>query len=74
MLRTASILEQVINPQVGNLTPDVAQYILSLDFPPAVHARYAELSEKAQEGTLSPTEKNELDDILVADAVVLTGG
>jgi hypothetical protein len=37
---------------------------LTLDFPQCDHDRYQELSEKAQEGTLSGEEKVELEEFL----------
>lgn len=48
----------------GDLLPDVARYILKLDFPPEDIARYRELGAKAREGTLTPQEQTDLDDHL----------
>ena len=42
----------------------MARHILDLDFPPADHKRYEELSAKAQQGTLTATEEAELDEYL----------
>jgi len=64
MATRANILERVIDPKRGNLSADLARYILSLGFPPADQARYAELAAKAQEGALSADEKAELDEFL----------
>jgi hypothetical protein len=48
----------------------VAEYLLQLDFPPEDHARYLELSAKAQAGTLAAEEAAELDDLLLANNVL----
>ena len=60
----ASILEHVINPRKGDLSADLARYILSLDFPETDQARFQSLSAKAQEGTLTDEERAELEDFL----------
>lgn len=64
MAARAALLDHLIDPRRGDLSGDLARYLLSLDFPASDHARYAELSAKAQEGTLSPDEQAELDDFL----------
>lgn len=46
------------------MRPDLARYVLDLDFPPADHERIAALSARAQEGALSPDEQEELDGYL----------
>jgi hypothetical protein len=68
MVRNAAILERVIEPARGSLTPDLARYILQLDFPPRDHERYISLSTKAQTGALTSAEEAELDDYLSIDA------
>jgi hypothetical protein len=64
MITQPAILERVIEPNRGDLSPDVARYFLRLDFAPEDIARYRELSGKAQEGTLTPEEQAGLDDYL----------
>jgi hypothetical protein len=64
MVARANILEQVINPQEGDMSPDLARYILTLDFPPKAHARYSLLATKAQEDMLSAVERAELEEFL----------
>lgn len=64
MDRQSGILERVIDPERGTLPPEFARYVLTLDFPPADQARYAELAERAQDGNLSTQEQAELDDYL----------
>ena len=68
MVQLGSLLEQVIDSQKGNLAPELARYILSLDFPPAARARYTELAYKVQEGALSPQEKSELESFIAVNA------
>ena len=68
MVTNVAILERVIEPGRGDLAPEVAQYILGLDFPPSDHRRYAALAEKAEEGQLSLDEQAELDDYLSVNA------
>lgn len=64
MVAKSAILEHVIEPDRGGLRPELAQYLLTLDFPPADHARYAELTEKAQGGLLTDEEKQLLEEFL----------
>jgi len=46
------------------MSPELARYVLTLDFPAKSHARYAQLAAKAQEGNLSRGEHAELEDFL----------
>ena len=64
MATRASILEHVIDPARGDLSAELARYILTLDFPAADQARYGELAQKAQDGSLSAEERAELEDFL----------
>jgi hypothetical protein len=64
MVTRSTILEKVIQPSRGNLSAELARYLLTLDFPEADHARYQQLAEKAQSGTLTEQEIAELDDFL----------
>lgn len=59
-----SILTRVIQPDEGDMAPELARYVLGLDFAAADHERTAELSARAQEGALSPEETAELDGYL----------
>ena len=64
MLATAAetaILKRVIRPDVGDIPHDAARALLAMGFAESDHARMAELSSKAQEGTLTPEEQDELD-------------
>jgi hypothetical protein len=64
MLRRLNLLEQVINSGTERMTPELARYFLTLDFPAESHARYAQLATKAQEGSLSKGEQAELEEFL----------
>ncbi len=60
----ADILEQVIDPANPGLPPESARVILSLRFnPPAVH-RMNELAEKNRQGTLTMSERGEMEKYL----------
>lgn len=57
----ASILARVLEAQARDLTPGAAEYLLSIRFPDADAARMNELSHRAQQGTLTADELQELD-------------
>jgi hypothetical protein len=57
----SAILTRVVLPDAATLTPGVAQSVLSMEFTAADRRRMNELSEKAQEGTLTNDEQTELD-------------
>lgn len=71
MLIESSALERLIQPASGTLPAALAEYLLSLDFPPEDHRRYEELSAKAQRGALTAEEKVQLDDLLLANDVLM---
>ena len=58
----SGILERIIDPDGATLSPDAARALLDLAFKPQDVRRLAELSEKAQLGTLAADEADELDD------------
>lgn len=62
------LLESIIRPDEGSLAPEHARYVLSLDFTPEQHRRYAELAGKAEAGNLTEEEAAEIDDYLAANA------
>lgn len=64
MLTDPAILERVLSPDRGDFPAELTRHILRLDFPEADHARYAALSAKAQEGTLTSDERAQLEDYL----------
>ncbi len=71
MLSHPAILERVIDPQHGNFPPELARQVLKFTFPPEDRARYVELSSKAQDGALTPTEREELEDYLNVDDLLI---
>ena len=71
MTRLLSLLERVIEPESGGLLPDHARYVLSLGFSSAERKRYLELSEKAQDGQLSPEDQAELDEFLTVNGLLM---
>jgi hypothetical protein len=70
MPASPSALERILQPTQGDLPADYAKRILALDFAEADHARYRDLSEKAQLGQLTEQERIELDDLLTANDVL----
>jgi hypothetical protein len=70
MTTGASILEQIIKPQIGGFSAEHARYVLSLDFSADQQARYADLASRVQEGTLSKEEEAELDEFVTANAIL----
>jgi hypothetical protein len=70
MVAHTAILDRIIEPQRGGFSPEHARYVLSLDFSPDEHARYAALCEMAQAGTLSDQERADLDDFLAVNALL----
>jgi len=69
---TTTMWEQVIDPKQGDLAPPVAEYFLSLGFPPSAHARYAELSTKANDGGLTYAEQLELQELVSINTFLTT--
>ena len=55
-----SIWAHIIEPAKGDLPPEVARYILKMDFRRDDHRRMARLSSKAGKGTLTDAEREEL--------------
>jgi len=60
----ANILARLIQLGQEELSPGAAEYLLSLQFSDRDVARMNELSELAQEGTLTSDEQSELDSYL----------
>jgi hypothetical protein len=67
---STSIFSRVIEPEVGSMPPELAKYVLALDFRGEDHARFEHLSAKAQEGALTPDEVSELDAYLHVDSLL----
>lgn len=60
----AAILARIIRGDDDPLTPDVARYLLSMRLPSSDEERVNELSVKAQAGSLTNAETQELDSYL----------
>jgi len=60
----ARIWARMIDPDRGDLAPAAARYMLNLDFRPSDRRRVTVLSSKANEGTLNPTERLELEEYI----------
>jgi hypothetical protein len=65
-----NIFRRVIDPDVGSLPAEFARFVNGLDFRPEDHARYEELSAKAQSGILTSQEEDELDGFLHVDSLL----
>jgi hypothetical protein len=71
MLTHPAILERVIDPQRGDFPPELARQVLKFGFPASDHARYEELSLRAQSGALSEQERAELEDYLSVNDLLI---
>jgi hypothetical protein len=58
------IWARLIESQSAAVTPDIARFLLSIQFGAADRKRISELAEKSNEGTLSTEESAELDSYL----------
>lgn len=57
----AELLQRVFDVTGQGLPRALAESLLSLDFPEADAARISELNEKANQGSLTDSERNELE-------------
>ena len=71
MIAEQRILERVLNPRSGGLSPELARFVLDLDFPATDRRRCMRLSRKAQQGRLSAKEEAELDSYLGVNAFLM---
>lgn len=58
----SEIIVRALNARSEELSPEVAQFFLSLQLAPNDVRRANELAEKARQGTLSPLEEHDLDE------------
>jgi hypothetical protein len=58
------ILRRTLDAQLSGMTPEVARFLLNMRLSPEDTARVEVLSAKAEEGTLTPAEEEELDHYL----------
>ncbi len=67
-----AILQQLADLEPRSIPPATARKLLELNFSRRQQKRASLLSEKAQEGTLTPSEEDELDEyIRVADLLAI---
>lgn len=66
----ADIMADVIGPERGDLSPAVAQSVLTWKFPQRSLARMKELAERNRCGSISPTERDELDKYLRVGSLI----
>jgi len=59
-----AVLEQLAELDVESISPATARKLLRFRFAASHHRRVHTLSAKAQEGTLSPAERDELDEYI----------
>lgn len=68
----ADLLSRIVQPDVGDWSPEAARSILAFDFSPQDHARMLVLSEKANQGGLTAVEQSEAECFLrVGDLLTL---
>jgi hypothetical protein len=65
-----AVLEQLAELDVESISPATARKLLEFRFAAAHHARVKALSRKAQLGTLSPAEHQELDEYIRVGALL----
>ena len=70
MVSFADIFERLVQPDSGDFSPELAQYVLSMKFAPDQVARYEDLAGRMQEDKLSPDERRELEAYVQANAVL----
>jgi hypothetical protein len=60
----AAILARILKADEQALTPDVARYLLSMKLPAADEQRVNELSARARAGSLTESERQDLENYL----------
>jgi hypothetical protein len=55
-----AVLSRVVLPEQEDFSPELARVILKLDFPEEDRQRMHKLAAKAREGTLTPSEKEDV--------------
>jgi hypothetical protein len=61
-----AILGQLADLDARSLTPEMARELLKMRFDASHQRRVRDLSDKAREGTLSPSEREDLDEAIRA--------
>ena len=66
------VLRGILKPGEGTLRPDLAEYLLTLQFDEASLARVKELAEKSDDGTLTSQEREEFESyVFLGDLLAL---
>jgi hypothetical protein len=66
------VLREILKPGEGTLPPELAEYLLTLRFNDARLARVKELAEKSNDGTLTPSEREEFESyVFLGDLLAL---
>jgi hypothetical protein len=69
---TMAMLEQIAELDVASMSPKTARHLLALSFPRSHQEKVDSLSRKAREGSLTTTERAELDEFIrVADLLAI---
>jgi hypothetical protein len=71
MATKLSPVQRIFDKFDDELPPEFAKRILTIEFTEQERARYSELSEKAQLGQLTEDETTELDDLLIANDLLM---
>lgn len=66
----AKLWERIVLPDRPDLPADLARYVLGLGFEEADHERMAELSRRANQGTLAEAERAELEEFVAVGHVL----
>lgn len=71
-LLAAHFLDRVLDPFASSLNPEAARSILERKIDPEIQARVAVLAERANEGQLTPEERDEyLSHVKAADMLAI---
>ena len=64
------IWERLIQPDESDMAPEIARQFLKLRFPDSDIVRMNDLAAKNRSGGLTPDEKSELDEYMLAGGVI----
>jgi hypothetical protein len=71
MANLDELLEGLIDSHKGEFSAELANYVLKMRFSDDRAERYSVLAEKSQDGTLTPTEREELDAFVTANTLLI---
>jgi hypothetical protein len=64
------ILSRMLRPLAANLREELLRAVAEMSSSPKEEERYHELADKNSEGTITPTERQELESMVSANAVL----